>query len=172
MPTEPLIQLASGRLFNPLDAKPDQIHLEDIAHALSLKCRFNGHSMRFYSVARHSILVARHCSDSRWGLMHDAAEAYLADVPRPLKPHLRGFIEMENRLMVVIAERFNLGPPPSDLNLVDLQALAAERRQLMRPGPVWEDLEGVEPLAEIIPPTLSHWDEIEFIERARFLGID
>jgi hypothetical protein len=78
----------TGRLVDPLDLKREDICLKDIAHALALKCRFGGHCQTFYSVAQHSCLAAIHERDMNQKalcLLHDAAEAYLFDIPRPLK---------------------------------------------------------------------------------------
>lgn len=78
----------TGRAVNPLTMAPGEIHIADIAHSLALQCRYNGHSSGFYSVARHSILVAERLKGTEHelaGLLHDAAEAYLGDLVRPLK---------------------------------------------------------------------------------------
>src|ERR1039457_118422 len=77
----------SGLRFWPLDPNPEKILIDDIAHALAHQCRFGGHASRFYSVAEHSVHVSRLCppEDALWGLLHDASEAYLVDLPRPLK---------------------------------------------------------------------------------------
>lgn len=82
----------TGRGFDPFSPKPADVHLEDIAHALSNTCRFGGHSPRFYSVAQHATLVAVLVLEASrrpdWALLalhHDSAEAYLGDIPRPIK---------------------------------------------------------------------------------------
>lgn len=77
----------TGKKFRPFNPRIEDIDIEDIAHALSNICRFNGHVNQFYSVAEHSILVSVLCPDELKlkGLLHDAAEAYLGDVPSPLK---------------------------------------------------------------------------------------
>ncbi len=84
------IQTFTGRRFWPLGARAGDVDVRDIAHALALKCRFNGHCRVFYSVAEHSVRVSRVMEVggrkmAMWGLMHDAAEAYLADLGGPIK---------------------------------------------------------------------------------------
>ena len=77
------LQTYTGIQFWPLDPRPEEIDIQDIAHALSLLCRFNGHCQRFYSVAEHSVHVSTILAPEfgLWGLLHDAAEAYLSDIP-------------------------------------------------------------------------------------------
>ncbi|KKN17534.1 hypothetical protein LCGC14_0964920 [marine sediment metagenome] len=110
------IQTFTERQFWPLDPKPEDVCIEDIAHALSLTCRYGGHCKRFYSVAEHSIHVAAGVwaaggdyLERLRALLHDAGEAYLCDVPRPVKPCLPGFAAVEARIEAVIAETFNIG---------------------------------------------------------------
>ena len=83
-------QTHSGKMFDIFNPTPEDICIEDIAHALAMQCRFNGHTKEFYSVAEHSLNVARivnHLtSDPKTvmhALMHDAHEAYLGDLPGP-----------------------------------------------------------------------------------------
>jgi uncharacterized protein len=87
------IQTVTGKQFWPMDAQPEEVDIEDIAHALSLPCRFNGHCKQFYSVAEHSIHVSRVVSNENAarGLLHDAAEAYLSYIPQPVKRELTLF---------------------------------------------------------------------------------
>jgi hypothetical protein len=133
------MQTASGREFWPLDPRADEVHISDIVHALSNICRFGGHSS-FYSVAQHSVLVSERCdpADALWGLLHDAAEAYIGDIVRPLKrldvcaPLRRA----EKRIQEVIAERFGLTmPEPTSVHLADMRMLATEAEQLMNAYP-------------------------------------
>jgi hypothetical protein len=102
----------SGMRFWPLIPNPADIRIEDIAHALSNQCRFAGHSREFYSVAEHSVRVSQHCrpEDALWGLLHDASEAYLSDVPAPLKelPAFEAYRAAERSLQGTIAVRFGL----------------------------------------------------------------
>ena len=135
------MQTYTGRVFWPLDPAPQDVCIEDIAHALSMSCRYNGHTRRFYSVAEHSVLVSRHVppEDALWGLLHDATEAYLPDVIRPIKPHLTGFKEIENRLMDVICQRFQLSQGmPQSVHHADSAILTDEQMQVMgRPPRDW-----------------------------------
>ncbi|MGO8211805.1 hypothetical protein ACC782_33535 [Rhizobium ruizarguesonis] len=111
--TGDFMQTATGRKFWPLDPRAEEVFIDDIAHSLSLQCRYAGHCLRFYSVAEHCVLMARKL---RWegvdvalyALLHDAAEAYTVDVPRPLKRSLVGYKEAEAKVMAVIAERFGM----------------------------------------------------------------
>ncbi|RVL38051.1 hypothetical protein CN148_11580 [Sinorhizobium meliloti] len=109
------MQTYTGRKFWPMDPQADEVFIEDIAHSLSLQCRYAGHCLRFYSVAEHSVHLARHLrwqgvDVALWGLLHDASEAYLVDVPRPVKPHLPGYKEAESKVMAAVCERFGLSP--------------------------------------------------------------
>jgi len=99
----------TGEDFRPLDPNPDQIHIEDIAHALSLLCRANGHIIRFYSVAQHSINCANEAKARGLSmrvqtacLLHDASEAYLSDITRPVKRYLLNYITIEKHLQDTI----------------------------------------------------------------------
>lgn len=108
---------ASGVEFWPLDPRPWEIKIEDIAHALSQVCRYGGHCREFYSVAQHSVLVARYVVDlrlkdggtaARQALLHDAAEAYIGDMVRPLKRSMPEFRATEAVLQQAIAVKFDL----------------------------------------------------------------
>lgn len=130
------IQTAGGGVFWPLDPRAAEVRIRDIAHSLSHLCRYAGHCREHYSVAQHSVLVSRALPDDLklWGLLHDAAEAYVVDVPRPLKPYLAGYAGIEAGVMAVIAERFGLsGPMPPEVKRVDAAILADEQAQLMAP---------------------------------------
>jgi hypothetical protein len=133
------IQTAMGRQFWPMDPRPDEIFIDDIAHALSLLCRFGGHCLRFYSVAEHSVLMSRQASPQYklWALLHDATEAYLVDVPRPLKPFLIGYEQAEQNIMRAIEVRYHLHlGMPDEVKQLDRAILMDERLQNMAEAPI------------------------------------
>ncbi len=121
------IETFTGKSFFPLDPEPDKICIEDITHALSMLCRFNGHCKVFYSIAEHSIRVAnfvkqtfypytnkrivrkkRDLTIELYALLHDSAEAYNSDIPRPIKSSLTNFKDIENKILEIILEKFCL----------------------------------------------------------------
>ncbi|WP_319532842.1 phosphohydrolase [uncultured Cohaesibacter sp.] len=134
------MQTASGRAFWPMDPRAEDVCIEDIAHALSNMCRFAGHCMTFYSVAQHSVMVASLLpSDLKlWGLLHDASEAYIVDVPRPLKPYLTGYKDAETAVMRAVVSAFDLSPVemPKEVKRIDNAILADEAAQLMSVAPM------------------------------------
>jgi hypothetical protein len=132
------IQTAIGGQFWPIDPRPDEVEVEDIAHALSLLCRFGGHCLRFYSVAEHSVLLARAAKPEHrlWALLHDASEAYLVDVPRPIKRFLGGYSEAEDKIMRAVCQRFGMPDQmPAEVKDLDTRILTDERQQNMAPAP-------------------------------------
>jgi len=135
----------SGRKISILYPGVEDINIEDIAHALSLQCRYNGHCNKFYSVAEHSILAAR-MFKARYGikfecdfiytLMHDAAEAYLGDIVHPIKSYLGEFKQYEENLLRCIANKFNLcWPVPKEIKEIDVAILHDESIQVMASKP-------------------------------------
>jgi hypothetical protein len=100
----------SGRMVDLLDPTPEMICMEDIAHHLSMLCRYNGATRDFYSVAEHSVHLSRLVPEeyALWALLHDASEAYTGDYISMMKRRDPWFQSVENRLMEVIAEKFNL----------------------------------------------------------------
>lgn len=104
------IQTYTGKQFWPLDPRPEDVDIEDIAHSLAHTFRWNGHTSEGFSVAQHSIYVARLVPESAqfWALLHDASEAYMQDVPRPLKPHFGPYREYEDQLTRVIRSVFDV----------------------------------------------------------------
>lgn len=148
----------TGRVFQPLDPDPDLIDIEDIAHALSNQCRYTGHTRFFYSVAQHSVLTTTvlllPTLDWNFGtpskrllleaLLHDASEAYLSDMARPIKKHPEFgpfYLEAEERLEQAIAERFGLRHPWHDfIKEADTMLLNTEASQLMPENfPLYEE---------------------------------
>lgn len=135
---------SSGKQFYPLDPEIEKIDIKDIAHSLSLQCRWAGHTKCFYSVAQHSYYVSRYMQDQfkskaagLVGLLHDASEAYLVDLPRPVKnwSDLGDlYKEAETRLQLMISKKFNLDQT-YQYNEADNAVLMAEARDLMPPPP-------------------------------------
>lgn len=120
-----------GVKFYPQDPLPGEILIEDIAHALSNLCRFGGHSDAFYSISQHSVLVSELVPREMklTALLHDASEAYIGDVIRPIKPYLPEYIAFEHRIMTAISIRFGLKwPMPKEVKEADNLALAIEKR--------------------------------------------
>ena len=177
----PWIQTYNGRQVYPLAPEPAQIDIHDIAHALANLCRFTGHSRRFYSVAQHSVLVARECPDeyAAWGLMHDAAEAYINDIARPLKQNTwlvdgadtPARIEaVEQRILEAISVRFVLPWPVGEeceraIKEIDTRLLLTEKRDLMAAEPAPWSVEG-EPFDFRIEPWTPEQAEREFLSAA------
>ena len=103
----------TGLHFYPTEPNPDGLRIEDIAHALSLLCRGNGHTKTFFSVGQHCLHCAREAQARGYSrrvalacLLHDASEAYLSDVPRPFKQSMPQYRVLENRLLDVIYTKF------------------------------------------------------------------
>ena len=134
------IQTYSGHKVSLLDPQPNQITIEDIAHALSMVNRYNGHTSFPYSVATHSRHVSKLLSYdiqlSLDGLLHDASEAYVGDVSRPLKALMPQYVEIEQRFSAVIAAKFGLSwPEPERVKWADVQLLISEKEALLGPEP-------------------------------------
>lgn len=132
------MQLRSGGRFWPLDPRPEDVRIEDIAAGLAATVRFRGQTRQPYTVAEHSVHVANlvglhNPGAALWGLLHDAAEAYLGDLIRPLKqlPEFAAFRMAEDLIMGVVCERFGLCEfMPLEVQAADEAMLAAEATQL------------------------------------------
>lgn len=132
------MQCFSGGLYWPLDPRVDEIYIQDIAHSLSLQCRYTGHCNKFYSVAEHSIHVSNIVPPEHAlaGLLHDATEAYLTDVARPVKRYLTNYQDIEAMNWFCIACRFGLNQNlPEIVHEADTAMLHVERAALMKPRP-------------------------------------
>ena len=158
-----------GNRFYPQNPRVEDIDIEDIAHGLAYTCRFNGQTTAFYSVAQHSLMVADLVADELKleALMHDAAEAYLGDVVKPLKALLPEYSVIEAHVSNIIAAAFNLGDccHPA-IKRADLIALATEKRDLM-PNSVepWVYLAGIEELPIPLSPMSPQEAKLAFIKR-------
>ena len=157
------MQTFTGRLVDVEHPSPDAVDIQDVAHALSMICRFGGHCRDFYSVAEHSVLVERSAppANPEWDeaadaetndlhyrkgrlalLLHDAAEAYVGDLITPLKGLLAGAEQLEADWLEAIEQKFDLGTRLSRPSLFvkqsDLAVLAAEVVALLHPvQPTW-----------------------------------
>ncbi len=127
--TGPVMRTYSGKLVNIMEPDPATIEIEDIAHSLANLCRFAGHTARFYSVAEHSLLMSEMVPEhlALQALMHDAAEAYMVDLPRPVKKLFPYYTKLENNLLRVIFQRFGIPfPLPDEVKEADDIMLHAE----------------------------------------------
>lgn len=140
------IQTFTGRRVDPLAVRPINVAIEDIAHALSMLCRFNGHCKKFYSVAEHSVYVARLCEDAGiddpslplCGLLHDATEAYMGDMTRPIKSLVPDYRKVEHYNQLTIAHAFGLpGLYNGHVERIDHAILELECEQLMYTPDGW-----------------------------------
>ena len=163
----------SGKKFHFLDPQPEEIDIRDIAHALSLTCRFAGQCKTFYSVAEHSIKVAEIVPEEYrlHALLHDASEAYLPDIPRPMKAELPEFKKMEATILMAIWGKFK--PDWNDGGLITYKAadnilLATEARDLMDNTNDWATLPPA--LPKVIVPMKSRDAEALFLVRFLMYG--
>lgn len=165
------VQTFTGKQFWPLEPRIDDICIEDIAHALSNLCRYGGHTECFYSVAQHCLLVSQILPKEHAlrGLLHDASEAYLIDVPRPIKHSIgmEAYRIAEKRLQGMIYKRFGLYPQEPDcIKIADRQLLRTEQRDLMKPAPAeWQDVRVGALESLTIEPLLPHAAERAFLDR-------
>lgn len=143
------IETFTGKRVNPMHLDEELIDINDIAHSLALQCRFVGHCLTFYSIAEHSILVADTVTKIRLSyvgtkeganktllaaLLHDAAEAYLGDIARPIKHHnaFKQVVEIEKRILGKVMLKYNCtGADWQLIKKADDIMLATEAKYLM-----------------------------------------
>ena len=139
------ILTVTGKHFDPVEPEEALIDIEDIAHALSMICRANGHFPIFYSVAQHSVACAKEAMERGLAreivlgcLLHDASEAYLSDVTRPVKKDLPYYLGVEERLQDMIWKHFIgrelTAEEKAMVFEIDDQMLSMEFHQLMPEG--------------------------------------
>jgi len=155
------LQTKGGNAFDPKVRKISSIDIQDIAHALSNLCRYNGHCRKFYSVAEHSVLVSKIIAQT-WpddrdaifaGLMHDATEAYVGDVTTPLKILISKFMEIEDSVAVDIAKKFKIKWNKRTVERVktaDMTALSTEARLLFENTKQWDSIKSYEPTNDLL----------------------
>tara|TARA_R110000796_G_scaffold134681_1_gene250463 strand:- start:1745 stop:2371 length:627 start_codon:yes stop_codon:yes gene_type:complete len=168
---EPYIETYTGLRVFFGDIKKEIISIHDIAHSLSQICRFTGHTKEFYSVAQHSVLVAdaqTTLPEKRAGLLHDASEAYVNDLPSPLKAcvDLGDYKNLENRFHAVINKKYRIndGMTPN-IKKADLEALFTEKRDVLNKSSDWGWGEDIEPFKDKIIPLPPKEAKALFIKR-------
>lgn len=155
------LQTRAGHSFYPKEGKISTVTIEDIAHALSNLCRYNGHCRKFYSVAEHSVLVAKiirhiwpHDKNAIWaGLLHDATEAYVGDVTTPLKITMPQFMALEDKVARQIAKTFKIKwnkRTVERVKIADMIALSTEAHKLFTDVSEWSSIENFDPLPELL----------------------
>lgn len=169
MTVDDFIQTYTGKEFCFLDPEPEDIDIRDIAHALSNICRFTGHSNNFYSVAQHSVYVSCYVEEENAlrGLLHDASEAYVNDISRPLKhlPFMEKYREIEDKIEKTIIKKFGLSnDKPPNIKEVDIIVMVTEARDLGLMTPNWKHYH-IKPLSERFVPWLPVVAEKKFMER-------
>lgn len=173
-------QTYTGKKFYYFDAKLDQIDIIDIAHALANQCRFNGHCHPFYSVAEHcyhaSYLVPP--EDALEALLHDASEAYIGDIPKPLKMGISDIIHpIEDGILDLVFEKFELGkttPLSDSVKAVDFEMLYWEKQALMVDSHTWgcfEDVSFPENQKLDLPCWSPETAKVKFLERFEELAV-
>lgn len=138
----------TGRVYWPVDPRASEVNIEDIAHSLAYQCRYGGHCLEYYSVAEHSVMVSRLLPPELRlvGLLHDATEAYVSDVPRPLKPFLSDYRAIEALNWRVIAEAFGLSDVlPPEVEDLDRRICLTEMNQIMPRSPLPLGIDGPQP---------------------------
>lgn len=134
----------TNKRFHFMNPFEDEVCIEDIAQALSNMCRYSGHVRKFYSVAEHSVILADFVMEkydnadmALTALLHDASEAYIVDVPRPIKPYLTNYQEIEDGISKVINKVFNISPMCAIIKELDTNIVCDEAKVLFKSVPDW-----------------------------------
>jgi hypothetical protein len=159
------MQTYSGKRFYPYHPKEEDICLIDIAHSLAYTGRFSGHCKTFYSVAQHSVLMSYMCGIQ--GLMHDSAEAYVTDIPRPVKIGIPIAKEIEDNILKVIFKKYNIPfPLTKEVKDLDSRFCVTEGEQLLIGGVTnWDMAKYYKPLDIVIEPWEFKKSRFKFIRR-------
>lgn len=177
------IQTYTGAQFWPLDPRPGEMHLADVAAGLARDCRFGGHCLKFLSVAEHSVMMARYAAFSgcsirvcRAALFHEVSEGLgLRDMVAPVKKYLPEYKAIEARIMAVAADRFDFDYPlPKEIKTLDARMLLTEQAANMAPAPApWHTPDNIGAVAPL-PVMLEFWSPDQamsnFLAAAAHLG--
>ena len=158
----------TGNKIDPMSMTASDISIQDIAHALSLTCRGGGHVSYFFSVAQHSINCMNEAKARGWSerlqlacLLHDASEAYISDIIRPVKAHLSNYLEIESSIMNAIFERFGLADLSEEENAmwkqIDDDMMNFELKNLMK-GEAYRNTDN---LSSVPAVAERPWREVE-----------
>lgn len=164
----PTILLFSGSYFDFEAPETSNFTIEDVAHGLSMICRFAGQCGRFYSVAQHSVHLSEIVppQDAYQGLMHDAPEAFVGDMAKPLKVMLPEYSVIEKRVEAAVFERFKVAVPlPSTIKEADVLMLVTEQHHLMKNRDDWEYCRGRTPLDMELPSWSPGQAKSRFLKR-------
>jgi hypothetical protein len=138
----------TGKIVTPFDMKPEMIDIRDIAKSLSMQARFLGHTEDFYSVAQHCYEGAVYMSED-WRsprermafLLHDAAEAYMCDIPSPIKHHpiMKKYHDAQDRLQELIDKKYEVTKwaEMPIIKVVDSRMLSTEKRDIRKTDDKW-----------------------------------
>lgn len=171
--TRPWLQTYSSRVVEfPMSV--DMVNVRDIAHSLSNQCRYSGHTDRHYSVAEHSVHLANHFLRenrpelARAALLHDAGEAYVVDLPRPLKRLLPEYVKLCDEVDAVISAWAGFDIYPTEVKDADYRICLDERDQAMGTPPKDWEIQGA-PLGVALKFWTPREAEVRFLEMYRFL---
>lgn len=173
-PSDAWIQTYTGRKFFPFAPRQQDIRIVDIAHSLSMQCRFNGHLTEFYSVAEHCVHASYLVSDEAKlaALLHDAAEAYIGDMPQPVKRNLSSFCELDHNLQNAVFARFGVNLTDNiikEVKAVDRYMLFVEAEAYLPNPELLNDWQVDRyPFTPRTPITLKAWSPAE--ARSAFIG--
>lgn len=169
----PTILTADGHYFDFIEPQRHTITLNAIARGLANTCRFGGQCERFYSVAEHSIWVSKlvPAEFADIGLLHDAAEAFIGDVPKPLKEMLPDYKEVERRIEAAVFGSFGFTSLPPAIKVADMTMLATEQRYLMANHDDWKWTGQIEPLDVELVCHSPQRAYSAFMARAEELGV-
>ena len=166
------VQTYTGKQFWPLEPRIQDVDILDIAHGLSMNCRFNGQCDKLMSVAQHSVIVSERVPEylALRGLLHDASEAYIPDISRPIKSAFGHIEEIEGRLLSIIGRAFGIhgleAKNPIIKEADDRTCMTECRDNMKYPPAPWSLGQDVEPYEDMrIIPLPAHEAEAEFLDR-------